>query len=85
MSHAGSGRCLHADDFDRRRTHVRHEPRIPKAEITGLYGYLLKRFSVKMLGEVPDGAAVMWQNRPVLMSLTSFGRKVQKWTRSTPT
>ena len=53
--------------------------RIPKAEITGLYGYLLKRFSVKMLGKVPDGAAVMWQNRPVLMSLTSFGRKVQKW------
>ena len=29
--------------------------RIPKAEITGLYGYLLKRFSRKMLGEVPDG------------------------------
>ena len=54
-------------------------PRIPKAEITGPYGYLLKRFSRKMLGEVPDGAAVMWQNRPVLMSLTGLGRKVQKW------
>lgn len=54
-------------------------PRIPKAEITGLYGYLLKRFSRKMLGEVPDGAAVMWHNRPVLMSLTGLGRKVQKW------
>ena len=53
--------------------------RIPKAEITGPYGYLLKRFSRKMLGEVPDGAAVMWQNRPVLMSLTGLGRKVQKW------
>ena len=53
--------------------------RIPKAEITGFYGYLLKRFSRKMLGEVPDGAAVMWQNRPVLMSLLGLGRKVQKW------
>ena len=53
--------------------------RIPKAAITGPYGYLLKRFSRKMLGEVPDGAAVMWQNRPVLMDLTRFGRKVQKW------
>jgi AhpD family alkylhydroperoxidase len=53
--------------------------RIPKAEITGPYGYLLKRFSRKMLGEVPDGAAVMWQNRPVLMSLTGLGRKLQKW------
>lgn len=53
--------------------------RIPKVEITGPYGYLLKRFSRKMLGEVPDGAAVMWQNRPVLMALTGLGRKVQKW------
>src|SRR5204863_5020214 len=33
----------------------------------------------KMLGEVPEGAGVMWQNRPVLMSLTGLGRKVQKW------
>ena len=53
--------------------------RVPKAEITGPYGYLLKRFSRKMLGEVPDGAAVMWQNRPVLMTLTRAGAKVQKW------
>jgi AhpD family alkylhydroperoxidase len=53
--------------------------RIPKAEITGPYGYLLKRFSRKMLGEVPEGAAVMWQNRAVLMSSMGFGRKVQKW------
>ena len=53
--------------------------RIPKAEITGPYGYLVKRFSRKMLGEVPEGVAVMWQNRPVLMSLAGLGRKVQKW------
>ena len=53
--------------------------RIPKAEISGPYGYLLKRLSRKMLGEVPDGAAVMWHNRPVLMNLSSMGRKVQKW------
>ena len=58
--------------------------RIPKAEITGFYGYLMKRFSRKMLGEVPDGAAVMWQNRPVLMSLTTLGRKVQKWNELDP-
>jgi AhpD family alkylhydroperoxidase len=59
-------------------------PRIPKAEITGFYGYLLKRFSQKMLGEVPDGAAVMWHNRPVLMSSMRFGRKVQKWDQLDP-
>lgn len=53
--------------------------RIPAAEITGPYGYLLKRFSRKMLGEVPDALGVMWHNRPVLMSSMGFGRKVQKW------
>lgn len=53
--------------------------RIPKAEIKGPFGYLFKRISRKMLGEVPDGAAVMWQNRPVLMGLMGLGRKVEKW------
>ena len=56
-------------------------PRIPKTEITGPFGYVVKRFSKKMFGEVPDGAAVMWQNRPVLMALMGLGRKVQKWDR----
>ena len=37
-----------------------------------------------MLGEVPDGAAVMWQHRPVLMSISALGRKVQKWDRLDP-
>src|SRR5262245_2706113 len=53
--------------------------RIPKAEINGPYGYLLKRFSRKLLGDVPEPAEVMWHNRPVLMGTTSFGRKLQKW------
>jgi AhpD family alkylhydroperoxidase len=58
--------------------------RVPKAEITGLYGYLLKRFSRKLLGEVPEPAEVMWHNRPVLFSMTGFGRKAQKWDRLDP-
>jgi len=53
--------------------------RVPKAEITGLSGYVLKRFSQKMFGEVPEPAEVMWHNRPVLNDMMSFGRKVQKW------
>lgn len=56
-------------------------PRIPPAEITGPFGYLVKRLSRKMLGEVPEGVAVMWQNRPVLMSLMALGRKVERWDR----
>lgn len=59
-------------------------PRIPTTEITGPYGYLVKRFSRKMLGEVPDGVAVMWQHRPVLMALMKLGRKVQSWDELDP-
>jgi hypothetical protein len=33
--------------------------RIPQAEITGPYGYVLRRFSRKMLGEVPDALAIV--------------------------
>ena len=58
--------------------------RIPQAEVTGPYGYLVKRFSRKMVGEVPDGVAVMWQNRRVLMSLSGMGRKVQRWDQADP-
>ena len=58
--------------------------RIPKAEITGPYGVLLKRFSRKMLGEVPDALGVMWHNRAVLTSSMGFGRKVQKWNQLDP-
>lgn len=54
-------------------------PRLPKAEITGLSGWLLKRLSRKHLGEVPEAAGIMWHNRPVLFSSMSFGRKVEKW------
>jgi hypothetical protein len=54
-------------------------PRIPKAEITGLYGYVLKRFSRKLFGGVPEPAEVMWHNRAVLTSAMGFGRKAQKW------
>jgi alkylhydroperoxidase family enzyme len=59
-------------------------PRIPKAEITGLYGYVVKRFSRKLLGDVPEPAEVMWHNRPVLTSTSTFGRKLQKWDRLDP-
>ncbi len=59
-------------------------PRIPKAEITGLYGYVVKRFSRKLLGDVPEPAEVMWHNRAVLTGYTAFGRKAQKWDELNP-
>ena len=58
--------------------------RIPKAPITGLYGFMVKRFSRKLFGAVPEPAEVMWHNRAVLNASMGFGRKVQKWDRLDP-
>ena len=58
--------------------------RIPRAEITGLYGYLIKRFCRKLLGDVPEQAEVMWHNRAVLTTATGCGRKIQKWDKLDP-
>ena len=53
--------------------------RIPKAELTGVYGALVKRMSRRMFGAVPEPAEVVWHNRKVLNFSFSVGRKVQKW------
>ena len=45
---------------------------------------LLFTVAYEMLGEVPDGAAVMWHSRAVLTSSMGFGRKVQKWDQLDP-
>jgi alkylhydroperoxidase family enzyme len=54
-------------------------PRIPKTELTGIYGVLVKRMSRKMFGEVPEPVGVMWNNRKVLNFSFGVGRKAQKW------
>lgn len=36
--------------------------RIPKAELTGIYGAIVKRMSRKMLGEVAEPVEVAWHN-----------------------
>jgi len=53
--------------------------RVPKAEITGIYGALIKRMSRKMIGSVPEPVEVLWHNRKVLGFSFAIGRKVQKW------
>jgi alkylhydroperoxidase family enzyme len=57
------------------------DTRVPKAEISGLYGTLLKRMSKKMVGEVPEALGVMWHNRPVLRVSMGLGQKVTKWNK----
>lgn len=53
--------------------------RIPKAELTGIYGGLVKRMSRKMLGDVAEPVEVAWHNRKVLNSTFALGRRAQKW------
>jgi len=55
--------------------------RVPQAEITGVYGALMKRVSTKMFGQMPEPLAVMWHNRPVLRLYLSLGQKSAKWSR----
>jgi alkylhydroperoxidase family enzyme len=53
--------------------------RIPKAELTGIYGAMVKRMSRKMLGGVAEPVEVAWHNRKVLNFSFSVGRRAQKW------
>jgi alkylhydroperoxidase family enzyme len=55
--------------------------RIPQAELTGIYGAVVKRMARKMLGVVPEPIGVAWHNRKVLSFSFSIARKVQKWDR----
>jgi AhpD family alkylhydroperoxidase len=53
--------------------------RVPATEITGLYGSLLKVGMRKMIGKVPESAAVMWHHPRVFKDTMAFGRRTEKW------
>lgn len=53
--------------------------RIPKAELTGIYGAMIRRMSHRMFGEVPEPVEVAWHNRKVLNLSFSINRKAQQW------
>jgi alkylhydroperoxidase family enzyme len=55
--------------------------RIPSKEITGLYGAMVKKFSARMFGRVPESLGVMWHHLPALKAGMGFGQKLQKWNR----
>ena len=58
--------------------------RVPAAEITGIYGALLKTVMRTMFGQVPDAAGVMWHYPAVFKDSMGFGRKVDSWNRLDP-
>ena len=53
--------------------------RIPPTEVNGVYGAIVKRFSRKMLGDVPESVGVMWHHKKVMNFSFGLGRKSQKW------
>src|SRR3954470_17816387 len=73
------GQCLHGIRKRHSGGHMTGNTRIPKAELTGIYGAMVKRMSRKMFGDVPEPVEVAWHNRKVLNFSFSLGRKAQKW------
>jgi len=53
--------------------------RVPKADITGLYGAVVRRLSKKLLGRVPEPLGVYWHNRAVLKATMGLGAKAERW------
>ena len=53
--------------------------RIQPAPVTGVFGLMVKRFSTKLLGEVPEPIGIYFHNRPVLKSFLAVSGKAQKW------
>ena len=53
--------------------------RVPQAEITGLYGAVMKRISTRMFGQVAEPLEVMWHHRPALKLYLTLGRKSAAW------
>jgi alkylhydroperoxidase family enzyme len=53
--------------------------RIKPAPITGVLGAMVKRFSRRLLGEVPEPVGVYFHNRPVLKTFLAVSSKAQKW------
>ena len=55
--------------------------RIPKAELSGVQGSLLKLAIRKKIGRVPDNVAVMWNHPAVFKDLMRAGARTEKWDR----
>ena len=53
--------------------------RVPPAEITGLFGALVKRMTRRKFGRTPDSLGVMWHNQRVLKTMFGFFGKTDKW------
>jgi AhpD family alkylhydroperoxidase len=55
------------------------QTRIPSAEVSGIYGGVVKFAARKMLGHVPESIGVLWNNQAVMKDAMGIGRKVEGW------
>lgn len=53
--------------------------RIPTTPVDGPLGALVRRWTVRTYGQVPDGLGVYWHHRRVLRDVMGFERRVQGW------
>ena len=58
--------------------------RVAPAEITGLYGAVVKRFATKMFGRVPEPLGIYWHNRLVLSTYVKVSAGANGWDRCDP-
>lgn len=53
--------------------------RIPRTEIKGIYGGLVKMVMRKMIGRVPESAEMLWNHPAVFKDMMKFGGRTEKW------
>lgn len=58
--------------------------RVPQAEITGIFGSMVKLFTKRRFGQVPEAVGVMWHNRSVLRDMFKFAGNAHKWDACDP-
>ena len=59
-------------------------PRIPKTQLTGFSGRLVKVLPRRMIGAVPEPVEVMWHSPAVVKDMSALGRKTGKWNHVDP-
>jgi alkylhydroperoxidase family enzyme len=55
------------------------QTRVPPAEITGIFGVIVKRMTKRRLGRVPEQLGVAWNNPKVLKTLLGFSARAERW------
>jgi alkylhydroperoxidase family enzyme len=79
MSHIRRRRCLLVERINDHRQEAEMSPRVPPAEIDGVEGAVVKWFSKRTLGSVPESLGVGWNNPKVMKGVFAVSSKAQKW------